>query len=109
VENLVSAAYRASEEGIVVLALHQLPPEALEPHMDRAVRLHGMTVHGVLYLQVNSAQAEALRYAAEADFVVADSLNLSRGLSSGGIRHMGSSEGVRFLQQIVSRPEAGRL
>lgn len=103
-EGLVPVAYGASRTGTVVFALNGIAPQALERHMDRAVKLHGLGVQGVLYLRSDPADPDLLGRAAEADFVIADSVELSRALSSQGIRHMGSREGMRYLDGLVKEP-----
>lgn len=103
-ERLVPAAYDASRDGRVVFALNGLPIPAVDRMLDRPVQVSGTKVPGVLFVTVKQQRDEFLRLAAEAEFVVVGSPELSASLASRGIPHMALLEGLQYLESLPARP-----
>jgi hypothetical protein len=104
---LVPLAYGASRAGTIVLALNDVSPKILDRHMDQAVRTHGLGVKGVHYVSADPGDTSLVQRAAQARFVIADSVELSKALSSNGVPHMGSREGLEFLGDWIARGTEG--
>jgi hypothetical protein len=99
---LIRAAYRSSNSGVVALALRGITRQIVDRALDSIVDIRRDRVRGVVYIDADRSQEDVLTAASRAEVVVAETEEFRAQLLSRGIVPLGIDEGASILSHAPS-------